>query len=96
MLPAFVRITLLSWPGQFHNGELPVRHRYRRVKFEQADRATVNDILRQQFSALLKATPPAFGGGILVAAQRDVIGLKRRDIQPETGGKFCERLSEAR
>ena len=66
------------------------------MKFEQADRATVNDILRQQFSALFKATPPAFGGGILVAAQRDVIGLKRRDMQPETGGKFCERLGEAR
>jgi hypothetical protein len=31
-----------------------------------------------------------------MAAQRDVIGLKRRDIQTKTGGKFCERLGEAR
>jgi hypothetical protein len=66
------------------------------MQFEQADRTAVNDVLREQLTALFEPATPALSGGILMAAQRDVIGLKRRDIQTKTGGKFCERQGEAR
>ena len=82
---------VFSRPRQFNNAKLPVRYADRLIQFKQADRTAVDDVLRKQFPALFKPATPALGGGVLMTAQGDVIGLKRRNVQTKTGGKFCER-----
>jgi len=89
MLPAFVRIALLARPRQLDDGEPPVLNADRLVETEQANGPIVDDIFRQQRTAFFKAVAPALGGCVLMAAQRNVIGIKSCDLQIQARGKFA-------
>jgi hypothetical protein len=69
MLPAFVRIAFLARPRQLNHAELPVRHVHRFMQFEQANGATIDDVLGEQLAALFEPATPALGRGILMTAQ---------------------------
>jgi len=66
------------------------------MQLKQADRAAIDDVFREQLAPLLKSPSPALGGGILVAAQRDMVCCERGDIQPQAPGKCCKSLGETR
>jgi hypothetical protein len=75
-----MRIAFFTRPRQLHDVKLPVRNANWLMQFEEADWAAINDVLGEQLTALLKPTAPALGGGILVAAQGDMVGRQRRNI----------------